>query len=378
MTRKLIPPTLGRCKGLSPSQSNSSNSKPPNDAPITEFEYDNSAAPPADASDSVDILGATIKGFPLDDAISIVENTMQSDNTRHAQDVEMIDQVAVLVEDVEDLRDDLSQDRDDNVAPTLDTREDEDGEYEDGVFSDDDDRDGEDAQGNTQRKEESQTTSATRRTSVIDVDPTTEVPHYTKPFSMSPFDAAVRLFVQKWDVTREQWVDFRSMLHLLQNVPPEVAALPARVDQKPSVTLIKREQRRQTIHLILGGAFKTSHPELTKCFQNVNAKCPSLFRYLTVPGTHLDCKQETNVDAQAIVNDPTHLGSAALKHIYPKSLRLKEDSFLSVIWPHRLSVQHPFRSALRDAYTEDYNIRNTQYLDKIAIQWAAAFRFVDS
>ena len=249
MTRKLIPPTLGRCKGLSPIQNNSSISNPPNDAPITEFEYDNSAASPADASDSVDILGATTKGFPLDDAISIVENTMQSDNTRHAQDVEMIDQVAALVEDYEDLRDDLSQDRDDNVALTLDTREDEDGEYEDGVFSDNDDRDGGDAQGNTQRKEESQTTSATRRTSVIDIDPTTEVPHYTKPFSMSPFNAAIRLFVQKWDVTREQWVDFRSMLHLLQNVPPEVAALPARVDtlkanldqQLPLITIRSRE-----------------------------------------------------------------------------------------------------------------------------------------
>ncbi len=46
---------------------------------------------------------------------------------------------------------------------------------------------------------------------------------------MSPFDAAVRLFVQKWSVT-EGSGDFRSMLHLLQNVPPEVAALPARVD----------------------------------------------------------------------------------------------------------------------------------------------------
>ncbi|KAF1935145.1 hypothetical protein EJ02DRAFT_297469, partial [Clathrospora elynae] len=33
--------------------------------------------------------------------------------------------------------------------------------------------------------------------------------------------------------------------------------------QKPSVTLIKREQRRQTIRLILAGAFKYSHDKLT-------------------------------------------------------------------------------------------------------------------
>ena len=253
MTRKLIPPTLGRCHVLSPSQNNSSNSKSSDDAPIKGFEYENSVAPPADASDSLDILGATIEGFPLDEAISIVENTMLSDNTRHAQDMKMIDQVAVLVGDVENPRDDLSEDRDDNVAPTSDTRVDEEGEYEDGIFSeddrDDDDRDGEDSQGNRQRKEESQTTSTARRTSEIGSDPTTEVPHDTKPLSMSPFDAAVRLFVQKWNVTREQWIDFRSMLYLLRNVPPEVAALPARVDtlkanfdqQLPLITIRSRE-----------------------------------------------------------------------------------------------------------------------------------------
>lgn len=98
MTRKLVLPTLDRCHRLSPSQSNSNNSKPPDDAPRTAFQYDNSAALPTDASDSVDILGATIKGFPFDDAISIVENALQCDNTRHARDVEMIHQVAVLVE----------------------------------------------------------------------------------------------------------------------------------------------------------------------------------------------------------------------------------------------------------------------------------------
>jgi len=174
-------------------------------------------------------LESTTKGFPLDDAVTAAKNAMESGNTRHVQDLEMTDQATLLAEDVENLRDGLSEDRNDIIAPISAIGEEEEGEYEEGIFWDED-YDGEHAQDNRQHEEEPPTTSPFSRAPVIDIDPTTEVPHYTKPFSMSPFDAAVRLFVQKWSVTRGQWVDFRSMLHLLQNVPPEVAALPARVD----------------------------------------------------------------------------------------------------------------------------------------------------
>jgi hypothetical protein len=147
--------------------------------------------------------------------------------------------------------------------------------------------------------------------------------------------------------------------------------------QKPSVTLIKRKQRRQTIHLVLGGAFKNSHPDLTKCFYNVNLQCPSLLRYLTVPGTRLDRKQDANLDTKRLVDDPAHIESAAIKRLHQDSRRLRSDQFLSTIWPHQLPTLHPFRSALRDAYKSDYGMPNMQILDKFAIQWAGSFCFLN-
>ena len=73
MTRKLIRPTIGRWYGLSQSYSNSTDPKPPDIAPMTEFKYDNSvASPPSDAPDRIHVLESTIKGFPLDDAIIAV------------------------------------------------------------------------------------------------------------------------------------------------------------------------------------------------------------------------------------------------------------------------------------------------------------------
>ncbi|KAF1935147.1 hypothetical protein EJ02DRAFT_428699 [Clathrospora elynae] len=66
--------------------------------------------------------------------------------------------------------------------------------------------------------------------SIPDIDPTTEIPSYTKPCDMSDWDAAVAIFVMKWNVSREQWADLRSILHLITNVPIEVLSLPVRVD----------------------------------------------------------------------------------------------------------------------------------------------------
>ena len=55
-----------------------------------------------------------------------------------------------------------------------------------------------------------------------------------------------------------------------------------------TTTLLKREQRRQAIHLILGGAFWTDHAKLNTCFFNIDIKSLTLFGYLTTPGTRLD------------------------------------------------------------------------------------------
>ena len=74
---------------------------------------------------------------------------MKSGNTGHVQDLEMIDQAALLAEDVQHLRDSLSEDRNDNIASISDTGEEEVGGYEECVFWDED-HDGEDTQDSMQ------------------------------------------------------------------------------------------------------------------------------------------------------------------------------------------------------------------------------------
>ena len=145
-----------------------------------------------------------------------------------------------------------------------------------------------------------------------------------------------------------------------------------------TTALLKREQRRQTIHLILGGAFQTNHAKLSTCFLNIDIKCPTLLRYLTTPGTRLDRTQDNDEDdMQAIEADKTHLEPVALKRIYPKSTRLLNDTLLSVRTIHNLAHQHQFTNLLRNAYRIDYNISPIVSFDYHPIQWAERMRFLD-
>lgn len=150
--------------------------------------------------------------------------------------------------------------------------------------------------------------------------------------------------------------------------------------RKATTALLKREQTRQTIHLILGGAFHTTHTKLSVCFTNIDIKCPTLLRYLTTPGTQLDraCGDDDDDEMQAIVADELHTQPVAQKRIYPKSTRLLNDPLLSVRTLHNLPHQHQFTELLRDAYKSDYNISPIVSFDYHPIQWAERMRFLDS
>ena len=145
-----------------------------------------------------------------------------------------------------------------------------------------------------------------------------------------------------------------------------------------NTTLLKREQRRQTIHLILGGAFQTAHAKLSTCFLNIDIKCPTLLSCLTTPGTRLDRAQDNDDDdMQAIDADQLHLEPVALERIYPKSTRLLKDTLLSVRTIHNLAHQHQSANLLRNAYRIDHNILPIVSFDCHPIQWAERMRFLD-
>ena len=147
--------------------------------------------------------------------------------------------------------------------------------------------------------------------------------------------------------------------------------------RKATETLLKRERCRQTIHLILSGAYRTSHVNLTQCFQEVNIKCPTLLRYLRTPGTRLDCAQDSDVESQEIENDNKHHDAAAQIRIYPKSLKLLSDPLLGVRTIHNLASQHEFPKLLQRAYLLDYNASNVITFDSQIVQWARRLRFTD-
>ena len=89
--------------------------------------------------------------------------------------------------------------------------------------------------------------------------------------------------------------------------------------RKATEILLKRERRQQTIHLILCGAYQISHISLTHCFQQVNTKCPTLLRYLKIPGTRLDCAQDSDVESQE-TEDKTNIAMLLQRSAYTQSL----------------------------------------------------------
>jgi hypothetical protein len=147
--------------------------------------------------------------------------------------------------------------------------------------------------------------------------------------------------------------------------------------RKATETLLKRECRRQTVHLVLSGAYRVSHINISECFDLVNRRCPSLLQYLTTPGTRLERLQDADVDSQAIESEDKHLDAAAQIRVLPKSVRLLDDVLLSVRTLHNLRTKHPFPKLLCMVYNTDYNMPNIVSFDAQVLQWAKRIRFTD-
>lgn len=83
-------------------------------------------------------------------------------------------------------------------------------------------------------------------------DPSEEVPHTPQDFDMSEGMLGMCMFINKYSVGRRQWTDLVDVLRLFPGLPPELAALPKRVDTmkkrfKSQLPLVK--MRRQSLQL---------------------------------------------------------------------------------------------------------------------------------
>jgi hypothetical protein len=227
MTKKAYPPTV--CRGappVPPIPTSSSAHEPadllslgPGDAVMSDFDAPEDLPHPTTED---------LEGLGSDDAIDIAENLLHLHS--NPDDVDMTDPMGQA--DTEGMDNDNSPGANVNVAakPTVqDIQEEEEQDYAGGIFDDGTGED-EDRKSAQSHNVNLPAPSTAQRPSFPHIDPTTELPHKAKPCTMTPFRAALNIFVSKYNVTREQWVDMRGMLHLLEDVPPEVAALPLRVD----------------------------------------------------------------------------------------------------------------------------------------------------
>jgi hypothetical protein len=229
MTRSANPPNAPRRR---PEPSQLHDSGPSRPAP---------ANPPSSHSNEHEQSQDSVMSDNFDDEFAVPRS--QSDSlvpTTEADAIAIVERILYNREEDSEMSGDrlcqLSGDEDAEeaslVSAKLDVNEPEpekELDYREGLF---DDGYGEDdsAYISPDHQPSSATPPATRRSSIAFVDQTSEVPHEPKPCTMTKFRAAVNLYVNKYSVTREQWVDFRDMLHTLEDVPDEIKALPARVD----------------------------------------------------------------------------------------------------------------------------------------------------
>jgi hypothetical protein len=229
MTRSANPPNAPR-RRLEPSQLHGSGPSPP--APTN---------PPSSHSNKHEQSQDSVMSEDFDDEFAVPGS--QSDSlvpTTEADAIAIVERILYNREEDSEMSGDgirqLSGNEDaeeaGNVSAESDVNESEpekEPDYREGLF---DDGYGEDnsADISPDHQPSSATPPAMRRSSIAFVDQTSEVPHKPKPCTMTKFRAAINLYVNKYSVTREQWVDFRDMLHTLEDVPDEIKALPARVD----------------------------------------------------------------------------------------------------------------------------------------------------
>lgn len=74
-------------------------------------------------------------------------------------------------------------------------------------------------------------------------------------------------------------------------------------------------------------------------------------------------------------SDSQHLAPVVQIRIRPRDVKSQDDPLLSVLFPDKLNINHPFRSALLDGYQNDYKTGGLTALGKKGIQWAKRLRF---
>lgn len=134
------------------------------------------------------------------------------------------------------------------------------------------------------------------------------------------------------------------------------------------------QNRKHSVNFTVNGAFEITHPELTRTFLSLQQRAPHLFSHLATYGREIE-KPGNTADGLNAVADSQHLEPVVQIRISPQDIQKRSDLMISVLFPHRLDIAHPFRSGLLDAYNNEYNISGLVSLGTKGIQWAQRIRF---
>jgi len=140
--------------------------------------------------------------------------------------------------------------------------------------------------------------------------------------------------------------------------------------------MLSKENLRQTIRLILLGAFAQTEAQLTYLIQELYNDCPTLFEALiprseqenlSMAGVTIDDDEQVS-----ITGDDAHRRPVAIGRLEPKYCR----DTLGL--PTRASdLPANFRSALRRPYDDDYKMPNVLQFGKRPIFWCKKMAFQD-
>ncbi|KAL9035756.1 MAG: hypothetical protein Q9180_004684 [Flavoplaca navasiana] len=141
--------------------------------------------------------------------------------------------------------------------------------------------------------------------------------------------------------------------------------------------LLSSENLRQSIRLILLGAWKGIEPQATAVVKELYSKCPLLFDTLVSKSERSILRlslqdPDGEEDELALQSDGLHKRVTAIGRLQPKYCK---EVLRLPIRASSVFMTHSFKSQLRSAFTTDYNMPNVIYFGPHAFQWCRKVGF---
>jgi hypothetical protein len=136
--------------------------------------------------------------------------------------------------------------------------------------------------------------------------------------------------------------------------------------------MLRKESFRQTLRLLLLGAYTEEEPDTTAIVQELSRSCPSLFETL-LPRSEIESQiLEDDDESLAVLDDEWHKRVKVTGRLQPTYVR----NVLHL--PSRASkIPQPLRLALTQAFHNDFEMPNERIFGSGPLQWCKKVSFFD-